>query len=167
MIVRSLVLLLVLVSMPLTAEHRIEQATVERFIELYQQRSGFEQFMSLYTEDARLVDVGYGYDAKGKERIRSFFDWPNNPITPLTDDGVMSIDSLTHGDNKVILEGVFHRFEFQSKERGPWRFITILHFSPNGKIRYQEDWINYTPRSIMNGPFDFNLGERLQGEGSQ
>ena len=143
------------------AEPYDTRGTLNQFLALYQQRTDFEQFMSLYADNARLVDVTYGFEANGKEKIRAFFDWPNNTVTPVNGNSVLSTDAIIVKDNKAIIKGIFHRFEYRQKHRGPWRFITILHFNQNGKINYHEDWINYTPRSMMNGPYDFN-GEELQ-----
>ena len=47
----------------INAEPYDTRGTLNQFLVLYQQRTDFEQFMSLYADNARLVDVTYGFEA--------------------------------------------------------------------------------------------------------
>lgn len=125
------------------------QEQVHAYLNTYQQRDDFHQFMAFYAQDAVLEDMVYGHRAEGKLAIRDFFAWPNNPVKVINEQPLFSVTSL-HFDNTsstALVRGRFNAFLYDGHRLGPWRFLMVLKFNEQGKIRYQQDWINYTPKS--------------------
>ncbi|MBD1580711.1 nuclear transport factor 2 family protein [Pseudoalteromonas sp. S16_S37] len=133
--------------------------TLEQYIEVFQKRQNFEQFLSFYAPDAQLEDMLYGHYASNRQGIAEFYDWPNSKLTVLEGMPLFSVDQqvVDNLQRVAIFSGVFHRFSYFGKELGPWRFLIKLQFNEQGKIIYQQDWINYTPRSLITQSKNLNV----------
>ncbi|NOU51990.1 nuclear transport factor 2 family protein [Pseudoalteromonas sp. JBTF-M23] len=133
--------------------------TVAQYIEVFQKRQDFEQLLSFYAPDAQLEDMLYGHSAVGSQAIAKFYDWPNNKLTVLDGKPLFSVDQQVVDSQKkvAVFSGVFHRFLYFGNELGPWRFLIKLQFNEQGEIIYQQDWINYTPRSLIKESKNLNV----------
>ncbi|MBQ4861227.1 nuclear transport factor 2 family protein [Pseudoalteromonas sp. MMG013] len=122
---------------------------VEDYIQVYGERTDFVRFIDFYATDAIFEDMVYGHTASNRKAIANFFDWTANKVAVLDNKAVLVVtDKLIDVHSKhVILSGYFNRFRYQGNELGPWRFLIKLQFGSDGKILYQQDWINYTPKS--------------------
>lgn len=129
----------------------------DAYFNTYAQRQNFTQFIEFYAEDAVLEDMVFGHKAQGKDQITAFFNWSAGNFAVLDDQLVLVVeDKIVDSTTRtVVARGVFNRFNYASRELGPWRFLIVLKFDEKGKIIYQQDWINYTPKS------DFTGGENL------
>lgn len=132
------------------------KAISQQYFKTYSQRSDFEKFMSFYTEEVVLDDLIYGFKATGKKHLTEFFNWPYGNFKVIGNKPALVISSQVIDGLKVSTTGVFNRFEYMGKEMGPWRFIIYQEFNQAGKIKYQEDWINYTPRDNFLGGENLN-----------
>lgn len=137
-----------------TGQAQLKQ-TVQDYYHTYAERQDFEGFMDYYADEALLEDVVYGHVAHGREQIRGFFNWENNDFR-LTGDVALVVKEMTIDKNTVITSGYFTPFYFSGDSLGPWRFIIKHRFNDAGKIIYQTDWINYTPRSMLEGGKNLN-----------
>ena len=126
------------------------------YFNTYSQRLNFDRLMSFYADDALLEDVIYGHRAEGKMAIREFLDWGRGDFKLLQGSKILTIEQQVFGPNRVVTEGYFHRFSYQGKPLGPWRFIITLKFNSEGKISQHTDWINYTPREEFLGGKNLN-----------
>ena len=125
------------------------QEQVHAYLNTYQQRDDFHQFMAFYAQDAVLEDMVYGHRAEGKSAISDFFAWPSNPVKVMNEQSLFNLTAV-HLDNTVktaLVRGRFNAFLYHGQQLGPWRFLMVLKFDEQGKISYQQDWINYTPKS--------------------
>ncbi len=73
-----------------------------------------------------------------------------------------SLFNLTavHFDNTAttaLVRGRFNAFLYHGQQLGPWRFLMVLKFDEQGKISYQQDWINYTPKSEYTTGHNLNV----------
>ena len=102
--------------------------------------------MSFYAENAIVDDLVYGHLATGKNEIRAFFNWPHGNFKVLGGKPALSISKQSIQGSTVTTRGLFNQFEYMGKVMGPWRFIIWHEFDKKGKIIYQEDWVNYTPK---------------------
>ncbi|BBN80575.1 hypothetical protein PA25_05600 [Pseudoalteromonas sp. A25] len=125
--------------------------TVADYIEVYQERKNFERLLSFYAPSAQLEDMIYGHFATDRNAIAKFYDWPNSKLTVLEGKPLFTVEQKVVDplQNIAFFSGVFHRFSYFGEELGPWRFLIKLQFDKQGKIIHQQDWINYTPRSLI------------------
>lgn len=120
----------------------------EGYFQIYAERKDFQGFMALYAENVAFQDVLYQVNIKGKEQLTAFFDWPRGDFKVLDGLPVLTVNRQLVDGNVAVTEGVFNRFSFQGKTLGPWRFTIWQAFNEHGKIVTQQDWINYTPKTI-------------------
>lgn len=123
------------------------------YFQTYAERKDFKKFMSFYAEQAVVDDLVYGHIAEGKAAIEAFFNWSQGDFKVSNNKPALTITKQIFSDNKITTRGVFNQFEYMGKVMGPWRFIIWQEYDEFGKIIYQEDWINYTPKR------DFISGE--------
>ncbi|MFC0116511.1 nuclear transport factor 2 family protein [Pseudoalteromonas xiamenensis] len=147
---RFLGLILVMLCASVSANDSL-QSTVDAYFSTYAKRTDFETFMAFYAEEAILKDVVYGYVAKNKAQIASFFDWSSGQFSTLDSQPTLTITQQMINQHSVVTKGTFNAFSFNGKTMGPWEFVIWQEFNASGKIVLQEDWINYTPKKIMVG----------------
>jgi len=123
------------------------KTAAKQFFELYAERKQFTKFMSFYAEDARLQDLVYGSDLNGKAAIADFFNWNKGDFKVVGVGLALTVEEQIVDGNSVVTKGVFNKFNFQQQALGPWRFIIFQRYDGEGKILFQEDWINYTPKA--------------------
>ncbi len=126
-------------------ENATTQATRERaetFFLVYAERSNFEAFLDFYVEDAVVEDIVNGDLIEGRDAIRAFFSWDNERVVK-TQDQTLVLSSLVVEGRTAIARGHFTEFLYDGQPLGPWRFVITLEFDVDGKIRRQEDFINY------------------------
>ncbi|KZN35166.1 hypothetical protein N474_03090 [Pseudoalteromonas luteoviolacea CPMOR-2] len=132
---------------------------VEQYIKTYQARDNFKQFLTYYDDHVVLEDMLYGVKVTNKKAFSEFFDWGAGSFKVL--DGKRTFDvSQIIVDQKqrtVVLSGEFNPFSYNEQKLGPWRFTTILQFNQAGLISYQQDWINYFPRSFIGEAKNLNV----------
>lgn len=119
----------------------------EAFFQVYAERSDFEAFLDFYAEDAVVEDIVNGDLIAGRDAIRTFFDW-SNPRVVQTRDQALVLSSLAVEGRSAVARGHFTEFLYDGKPLGPWRFVIVLELGAAGKIRRQEDFINY-PESLL------------------
>ncbi|WP_083330438.1 MULTISPECIES: hypothetical protein [Pseudoalteromonas] len=140
------------------ADLSLEQ-TVNRYLEVYQQRTDFDTFLSFYDERAQLEDMVYGHYAANRAEIEQFYAWPTSQVTVLDNKPLFSIEQqiIDVQQRVAIVSGEFHRFDYGGDKLGPWRFLIKLQFNEHGLITYQQDWINYTPKAMVSDGKNLNL----------
>lgn len=151
--IKGLIIILLLSSASVLAADN--KAVMTEYFERYANRSDYSAFINSYHKDAELVDMIYGHHAKGRKQIDQFLNWPVNQITVVNNKPILSVNKQSFSGEQVITQGIFHQFVFNGTTLGPWRFIMIHTLNEDGKIVYQEDWINYTPKK------DFTQGKNL------
>ncbi|CAH9049606.1 hypothetical protein PSECIP111951_00357 [Pseudoalteromonas holothuriae] len=131
---------------------------VAQYIEVFQKRQDFERLLTFYAPNAQLEDMIYGHVAADKKAIAKFYDWPNNKVEVLEGKALFCVSQkiIDTQQRVVIFTGQFHRFSYSGMELGPWRFLIKLQFNEQGKIIYQQDWINYTPRTLIDESKNLN-----------
>ncbi|KZN51871.1 nuclear transport factor 2 family protein [Pseudoalteromonas luteoviolacea] len=131
----------------------------EDYIKAYQARSDFQYFLSLYAESVVLEDMMYGHKVQNKRQLASFFNWDKEPIRVLDSKKTISIEQtiISVEEQTVVLRGQFNPFVYGGESLGPWRFTTVLRFNQQGLINYQQDWINYFPRSFVTNASNLNM----------
>lgn len=130
--------------------------TINDYFATYKQRSNFERFMAFYADNAELTDVIYGAKYSGKKNIAEFLDWNRGEFELVDHEKVFTITHQTHQGNRVVTQGYFNKFKFNDDELGPWLFVMIHEFDSHHQIVHQTDWINYTPRSILESGSNWN-----------
>ncbi|AOT10159.1 hypothetical protein S4054249_04245 [Pseudoalteromonas luteoviolacea] len=137
---------------------KLEQ-TLERYINTYQARTDFQRFLSFYTDDVVLEDMLYGHKVTSKQQLAAFFNWNAQDVMVLDSKLTFSIEQkiVSIEGRTALLRGTFNPFLYNGKQLGPWRFTTVLHFNEQGLIHYQQDWINYYPRSFVANAPNLNL----------
>ncbi|WP_440055112.1 nuclear transport factor 2 family protein [Pseudoalteromonas sp. T1lg65] len=133
------------------------QTTAQRYFAIYAERQDFSTFMQFYAKDVQFEDMVYGHRASGIEALAKFFDWSAGNFVVVGKGPALHIVELLYDEEShtAVARGVFREFEFKGRKMGPWRFTTVLKFNEHGKITYQQDWINYTPKK------DFMTGQNL------
>lgn len=127
-------------------------ATVEQYFATYAARKDFAKLMAFYSQNAVLDDLVYGHLANGQQQIKAFYDWSVGDFYVIDNKPALEITAQIISGNQVTTRGIFNQFSYQGKVMGPWRFIIWQEFNQDGKITYQEDWINYTPKqNFVNG----------------
>ena len=164
----STLVLLAVVSLPFLAcstqpapEETSTNATRQRaeaFFRIYAERSDFEAFLDFYAEDAVVEDIVNGDLIEGRDAIRAFFDWDSGRVVK-TRDVALVLRSLVFEGQHAVATGHFTEFLYDGQPLGPWRFVIALEFDAGGKIRRQEDFINY-PDSLLD-PERASSNERL------
>ena len=127
------------------------QEAVSGYFETYSSRKDFDKFMQYYAGDAVLKDVVYGVEVHGQEKIRNFFDWGRGSFSLVKAGPILVITDQVISDNNVVTAGYFEEFYFNDQKLGPWEFIIWQQYNEFGKIKKQDDWINYSPKKIMVG----------------
>ncbi|MEC4090409.1 nuclear transport factor 2 family protein [Pseudoalteromonas rubra] len=128
------------------------------YIATYQARQDFALFLSFYADDVQLEDMIYGFAVKDKQALAEFFNWSAGNVKILDGKQTYTLSEviLDEQQRRAVIRGTYVRFEYEGREMGPWRFTTVLHFNPDNKIAYQQDWINYRPRSLTDGGSNLN-----------
>ncbi|CAM4042298.1 nuclear transport factor 2 family protein [Pseudoalteromonas byunsanensis] len=144
-----------------TSEPSLEQI-VNRYLEVFKKRTDFDKFLSFYDENAQLEDMVYGHYAAGRAEIEKFYAWPQSRVTVLDNKPLFTIEQkvIDKQQRVAIVSGQFHRFEYGGENLGPWRFLIKLQFGEQGLITYQQDWINYTPKAMVNNGENLNILRR-------
>lgn len=132
------------------------------FFELYADRQNIDALMAFYAEDAVLEDMVYGERVLGKDNIQAFLDW-SNPHYQHKQPQVLIVEQQIVEKKQVITRGYFTPFVFHGQALGPWRFVIWQSFDEQGRIVYQQDWINYTPREQFLDGKDLNKLNRPAG----
>ncbi|MBQ4837383.1 nuclear transport factor 2 family protein [Pseudoalteromonas luteoviolacea] len=124
---------------------------VENYIKVYQARSDFERFLAFYSDDVVLEDMLYGYKTTTKQQLGDFFNWNAEQVHVLDSNKTFSVEQtiISQEQGTAVLRGTFNLFSYNGQQLGPWRFTTVLKFNDAGLIYYQQDWINYYPRSFV------------------
>ncbi|WP_240650223.1 nuclear transport factor 2 family protein [Pseudoalteromonas rubra] len=132
--------------------------TLSDYISTYQARRDFEQFLSFYADEVQLEDMHYGFAVENKQALAEFFNWSAGNVQILDGDQTFTLNEviLDEQQRRAVIRGTYVRFEYEGREMGPWRFTTVLHFNADNKITYQQDWINYWPRSLTDGGRNLN-----------
>ncbi len=130
----------------------------EAFFQVYADRSDFETFLDFYAEDAVVEDIVNGDLIDGRDAIRAFFDW-SNPRVVRAHDQALVLSSLVVEGRSAVARGHFTEFHYDGQPLGPWRFMIVLEFGADGKIRRQEDFINY-PDALLD-PERTSSNERI------
>lgn len=147
-----LLFLAIMFAAQVTANDNVNiQKSIDNYFNTYAQRKDFDKFMNFYANNAQLKDIIYGNELVGKASIRAFFDWDRGQFHTQSGGPVLSIHSQVISGNNVVTRGVFEKFIFNGQTLGPWQFILWHTFNDQGKISYQEDWINYSPKKILIG----------------
>ncbi len=138
------------------------EQTVNRYIEVFKQRTDFDKFLSFYDEQAQLEDMVYGHYAANRAGIEKFYAWPQSRVTVLDNKPLFTVEQkiIDQQQRVAIVSGQFHRFDFGGKTLGPWRFLIKLQFNERGLITYQQDWINYTPKTMVSNGENLNIPKR-------
>ncbi|KZN66159.1 hypothetical protein N473_11360 [Pseudoalteromonas luteoviolacea CPMOR-1] len=146
-------------SVPVETKNTELEQTLERYISTYQARTDFQRFLSFYADDVVLEDMLYGYKVTSKQQLAEFFNWQSQDVLVLNSQHTLSIEQkiVSIEERTAVLRGIFNPFLYHGKQLGPWRFTTVLHFNEQGLIRYQQDWINYYPRSFVTKAPNLNL----------
>lgn len=118
------------------------QPNVDEFIRLYQERSDFDQFLNLYTEDMVLEDIITGYRLEGREQFAEFFNWPDERFQKQSEKTFIIEHTIIEG-NQATIKGYFTPFIWDGKNVEAMQFVTLLTFNDAGKIIKHIDWINY------------------------
>lgn len=139
----------------ITKSNSVEQVA-EHYFELFAQRTEFDEFMSLYAEDAELQDLVYGKHAIGVAQIRAFYNWQVGEFKMLKPYALVVTEQVVE-DKVVVTRGYFTQFEYYGQIAGPWQFIIWQQFNDRNKITQQYDWINYTPKETYIGGDNMNL----------
>ncbi|WP_249364653.1 nuclear transport factor 2 family protein [Pseudoalteromonas rubra] len=141
-----------------THHHSKFQQQINNYIATYQARRDFEHFLSFYADDVQLEDMIYGFAVKDKQALAEFFNWSAGNVQILDGEQTFMLDEviINEQQRRAVIRGTYVRFTFEGREMGPWRFTTVLHFNSDNKITYQQDWINYRPRSLTDGGSNLN-----------
>ncbi len=150
------------IKLPSLGEQPIEIA--QRFFEVYAERQDFEALMDFYDDAAVLEDMIYGHYAHNKADIRAFLNWSDPKFYLAEGRPALEISSMTAQGSRVVAQGAFQPFSYDQKPHGPWRFVIILEFNEQGKIRREIDWINYTPKESFLGGVDMNTRNQSESE---
>lgn len=146
-----LLILLTLLATPLCYGKVDIESLSNAYFKTYQARKDLNQFIAFYDDNAIVDDLVFGNLVSGKANIRAFFDWEKGDVTVLNNRPTLSIESQLIDNLNVVTKGVFNQFTYQGKKMGPWRFVIWHTYNEKGKIIYQEDWINYTPKKDFLG----------------
>ncbi|MCF2856933.1 nuclear transport factor 2 family protein [Pseudoalteromonas sp. SMS1] len=133
-------------------------AVVNQYLTTYQARDNFEHFLSFYDDEVVLEDMLYGVKATNKKAFSAFFNWQAGDFKVLNGKQTFEVSQIVIDDEQrtVVVSGVFNPFSFNEQKLGPWRFTTVLKFNQAGLIVYQQDWINYFPRSFVSEATNLN-----------
>lgn len=126
------------------------------YFDIYAKRQDFKQFLAFYHPQAVLEDLVYGDRVEGRDALAAFFAWDKGRVKVVDNKPVLHVAKQVVADTDVITKGYFNKFEYQGQVLGPWRFIIYQRFNHQGQIVYQEDWINYTPKSDYSGGKNLN-----------
>ena len=137
-------------------ENSAANIAVQNYFRTYNERQDFDSFMTFYSDSAVLEDVLLGFRANNKQEISEFYDWTKGSFYLLESDKTLIIESQTVKGNTAITTGYFSKFIFNQDTLGPWKFTIFQKFNNNHKIQYQADWINYTPRTFLEGSDNSN-----------
>ena len=144
---------------------KVEALVTERateYFQVYAERKDFNRLMSFYADEASLQDLIFGYIADDKKAIEAFFNWNDGFFELPVGQPALVLNALTVQGQRAVAQGHFTPFTYKGRDLGPWWFVTILDFNPDGLIVRHSDWINYTPRELfLEGD---NLNRLLNGE---
>ncbi|OCQ18171.1 hypothetical protein A7985_24835 [Pseudoalteromonas luteoviolacea] len=131
---------------------------VNKYIKTYQARNNFTEFLSYYDENVVMEDMLYGVKVDDKLAFSEFFNWEAGKFQVLDGKSTFEVTQLVIDQDArtAVLSGVFNPFSYNEQQLGPWRFTTILKFNQAGLISYQQDWINYFPRSFVSEAKNLN-----------
>ena len=154
----TLIVLLVLISCK--DEAIPVKGKVDEFVELYQERNDFEQFLELYDQDMVLEDMITGYRMEGIESFKEFFNWPDQRFKKLSPKTII-VKSVVIEGNHAVISGHFTPFEWDGQQVEAMQFTTILEFNDRAKIIRHVDWINY-PNSLIDYSKRANANEWIK-----
>lgn len=137
-------------------QSRATETVATAYFQTYAERRDFDKFMAFYADDAVLEDIVYGHIAGNKKEISEFFDWNRGDVKLLKPSVSLVVEQQAVDGNEVVTAGYFTPFLFNGDSLGPWRFVIWQNYNNEGKIRRQSDWINYTPRSMLEGSTNLN-----------
>ena len=120
---------------------------IQEYIQVYQERSDFDAFLSYYAEDMIIEDMITGYRVEGKKGFAEFFNWPD-PRFESRHPNTYEVETLIIDGQKVTIQGYFTPFSWDGQEVEAMQFVTILFFNDKNKIIKHVDWINY-PNSLI------------------
>lgn len=129
----------------------------ERFFEMYAERSDWQGFQDLFADDLVFEDVIFRYQFN-KEDFVGFYNWPDtafkkHPDFPQT----LILENLTVNDSSAIGSGHFTPFYYGGQLMSNdhhWRFTIELKFDDKGKVKYQKDFIEYSPEYLKSAAED-------------
>ncbi|KZN41388.1 hypothetical protein [Pseudoalteromonas luteoviolacea] len=131
----------------------------KRYVKTYQEREDFDEFLSYYDENVVLEDMLYGIRVNNKRAFGEFFNWAAGDFKILNNEPtfVLTQQVIDEQQRTIVLYGSFNPFVYNTIQFGPWRFTTLLKINEDGLIYYQQDWINYFPRSFINDANNLNI----------
>ncbi|KZN28715.1 hypothetical protein N480_08090 [Pseudoalteromonas luteoviolacea S2607] len=131
----------------------------KQYVTAYQKRENFDEFLSYYDENVVLEDMLYGIRVNNKREFAEFFNWAAGDFKVLNNAPtfVVTQQVIDEQQRTIVLYGSFNPFVYNTNQLGPWRFTTLLKLNEDGLIYYQQDWINYFPRSFINEANNLNI----------
>lgn len=126
------------------------KATVEAYIQTYQERADWEAFLSFYSDSVLMKDILLDLEFQGKEAFAAFYDWPNPAFEKLyPGQKTFELEEVVIQENIAAIRGTFTPFIWK-KERQDWAggFTIWLYFDEGQKIIQQVDYIKYPKRFL-------------------
>lgn len=123
---------------------------VDDYIETYRERNDWDKFLSFYDDSVYMKDILLGYECKGLEAFKQFYDWPNanfKKLTPTTK--TFEVEDIVIDSKVAIIRGYFNSFYWKHKKMDwPEGFTIWLYFNKEKKINKQLDYLHY-PSDIL------------------
>ena len=131
-----------------SAEQQREQQTWETalaYFETYQQREDWDSLLSFYRDDILFKDANLGYEARGIEAFKDFYNWPDTSFRKIVQDQKhLVLENMMVQDSIVVGRGRLNPFFWNNElQEWPKDFTIWLYFDENMKIYRQIDWVRY------------------------
>ena len=140
------------------SDHKLEPI-MAAYYETYNKRENIDDLIAFYADSLVLEDMITGDVKRGKEELRTFFDWPN-PNFKLTTDNTLMVTETIIGNDNAAISGYFEPFEWGEYRFEAMHFTMVFRFDEAGKIIHHKDWINY-PNNLLDYANRKNSNDRL------
>ena len=130
---------------PEQQRERLTRATALAYFETYQQRENWDSLLSFYRNDIQFKDANLGFEAKGIDAFKEFYNWPDTSFRKIVQEQKhLVLETMMVQDSVVVGRGRLNPF-FWNNELQEWPddFTIWLYFDENMKIYKQIDWVHY------------------------
>ena len=130
---------------PEPSREQLTEQTALAYFAVYQQREDWDSLLTFYREDLQFKDANLGYETRGIEAFKDFYNWPDTSFRKvIPEQKHLVLQELLVRDSVAVGRGRLSPFFWNNElQEWPEDFTIWLYFDQDMKIYRQTDWVRY------------------------